>query len=128
MKTYDWERRCLDAMFAATIPASGDTPSLGGLDLDGFWERFERAAPFELKLGLRVAVIGLGVGGPLLLLKTPRSFLQLDDASRDRMLSEAIESSNFLVRQLATVLKVVACMAYFDDPTVQARVRAGRLS
>ena len=52
-----WQR----ALFAAIIPGApwGRLPPLRAVELDGFWPRFQRAAPFLVRFGFRFSVVVL---------------------------------------------------------------------
>ena len=121
----DWERRALATIMETMLPApSSDVPSLGELDLSEFWQRFEATAPPMLRLGLRGATWGLGLGS-VFLLGRAASFDALTLAERELLLERAAESPVFVLRQMVVVVKVVASMAYFHDSEVQAWVRGG---
>jgi len=121
------ERCWRDALLAAFIPANeaAGLPGLGDLDLAGFWVTVEQRAPALLRLGLRVSVWCLTFA-PLLLIGSPRLFTGLDAERRDRMIDRAGRSRLYLVRQLVTTLKAVACLAYLRDPGVRSLVEAGQ--
>lgn len=127
MSTEHERRR--DALLAAVLPAPGrGLPAFAALSLSGFWARFAEVAPLHLRLGLAVAVVVVGGVLPRLLgLAGPVE--TLDDDARETLVSRAGEEGVLgpLVRPLLDVLKVVACLAYFSDPGVEATVR-GRAS
>lgn len=118
------ERRLRDAVLEAMVPSPGDgLPAMADLDLDAFWARFEETAPAHLQLAMRAAAVTLGAVLPRALGLGGLDSLPRGD--RDRVLERA--GSLPVVADLLEIAKIVACLAYFDDGGVQARVR-GELS
>ena len=118
-----WERRSLALILETMLPSPGQgVPGLGDLDLTEFWERFEERAPPVLRIGLRGATWGLGLGA-LVFLGRPARFDALSPADRELLLERAAGSSVFAIRQMVMVVKVVASLAYFHDPAIQAWIR-----
>lgn len=118
------ERKLRDALMASVLPAPGrGLPAISELDLARFWARFEETAPVHLRVGLRAASIGLGGVLPWLL-GYFRTLPALDDDQRDAVLERALRLPLFA--DLARIAKIVACLAYFADPAVQATARAMR--
>ncbi len=117
-----FERRWQQALFAALIPGvpGGRLPPIRTLDLAAFWTRYEGAAPFMLRIGLRLAVAALTW---MPLCRYGRPFHRLDADRQDAFLARQNSSRLYIVRQLVTVVKLIACFAYFRDPTIQAAVR-----
>jgi hypothetical protein len=123
-----FERRWRDALFAAMIPSSqtcegAAIPGLIELDLTAFWEILERQAPPLLRLGLRASVWALTFA-PLLVVGSPRLFSSLPEARRDLVLRRAAGSRLYLLRQLVTTIKALACLAYFTDERARELVAA----
>ncbi len=104
------------------IPKPGPSlPGLGELELEDFWVRFEVTAPWHLRLALRWATCL--VGGMLPLLLGYRATLpKLTPAAREEVLQRGHRLPLF--QDLLMVVKVVACLAYFDAEGVQAQVRS----
>lgn len=111
-----FERRWCEVLLQAMIPGPD---GLASTDLGAFWARFREVAPGHLKLGLRAATWALSFA-PLLLARAP--LFRLDPEPRDDCLQRVAEWP--LLADLAEIAKVVACFAYFHDPTIQARTRA----
>ena len=78
----------------------------------------EGEAPGLVRLGLRVAVWALTFA-PLLLLGSLRLFPGLAPDRQDLLLQRAAGSRFYLLRQLVTTIKALACLAYFRDPRVR---------
>lgn len=120
----------LERLLAATLPAHepepgsalGRTPGLAELDLSQFWERFDRTAPGSLKFGLRAAVWLLSLSVPFFVGRMA-TLTQLSEDELDTLLNKANDSRVFVLRQMVTTLKVVACLAYFNDERVQRETR-----
>ncbi|MBM4344324.1 MAG: hypothetical protein FJ100_13220 [Deltaproteobacteria bacterium] len=115
-----------DALFGAMLPRGvgrSGRPGFADLDLAAFWSRFERAAPWTLRWGLRASVWLLTwLPGPLGFGWRSVARLRADD--RDRYVAMLLDSDHWVLRQLADTLKIVSCFAYFQDPAVRARVDA----
>jgi hypothetical protein len=126
VKWYPAEKRLRDAVIEAMIPAPGDgLPAMADLDRRAFWAQFEDTAPLHLQLAMRAAALTLGAALPRAL-GHGRSLDALTPADRDRVLERA--EALPLFADLVEIVKIVACLAYFDDAGVQARVRAGGAS
>ncbi len=112
-------------LLAASIPAPSPTlPGLDELDLDRFWTEYRASAPPLLRVGLRAAVWTLELSPPLLLGRAT-VFSRLSAADRDRLLQKASGSRLAALRQMLMTVKLIACLAYFDDAEVQALIRGG---
>ena len=114
------ELRWRDALLAAMIPAPDSVLGFADVDLATFWARFDAAAPLHLRLGLRAANAVLVAGLPRVL-GYGASLAQLGEAERDRVLDRARGIP--IIDQLVELAKVVACLAYFSDPGVEAAAR-----
>lgn len=110
-----------DALVRALLPPVGrGLPEVGTVDLGAFWTRFERDAPWHLRAGLVLAT-GVVVHVVPRLMGHVRSLAGLDAPTQDAVLQRARGWPG--VADLLEVAKLVACMAYFDDPQVQAAAR-----
>lgn len=111
----------LEAMLPAPVSAATDPrPALAVLDLGAFWRAFDAAAPAHVRWGLRAAVALLYFVLPVS--TTGRTLRQLSPEGRERALARAMRLP--LCRDLAELVKVLACFAYFEDPGVDAAIRA----
>ncbi len=116
-----FESRWRDALLDAMIPEPGNgLPPMARVDRQRFWPRFERSAPWALRLGFRVATC-LVAGLAPFLLGYRHAFARLDAAARDDVLQRAQQLPGGA--DLLLVIKLVACFAYFDDPSVQSIAR-----
>jgi len=118
---FAFESRWREALLDAMIPEPGNgLPPMTAVDRRTFWPRFERAAPWMLRLGFRIVTCLVGGVVPFLL-GHRRGFSGLDAVARDDVLrrTERLPGGEALV----LVIKLVACFAYFDDPGVQAIAR-----
>lgn len=123
MRWLGFERRWRDDLCAAVIPRVDPVglPGLGEVDTDEFWSRFLVAAPPDVRRSLRLAVWVLTLCPPLLV-RSPMTFGHLSSELRDRHLDAALRHRSWVFRELAGLVKLVACLAYFGDPAVRARV------
>jgi len=121
MKPFAFEARWRDALLDAMIPEPGNgLPPMARVDRHTFWPRFERAAPWALRFGFRFATYIVAGLAPFLL-GHRHVFTRLDAAARDDVLRRAGRLPGGA--ELVLVVKLVACFAYFDDPSVQATAR-----
>lgn len=110
-----------DALVAAMLPApGGDLPGAGQLDLSGFWQRFDAAAPLHLRLAFRAATLMIAGMLPFAL-GYRRSFTALDEEARETILQRAARMPT--MAPLLEMIKVVVAFAYFDDARVEDIVR-----
>lgn len=115
------EVRLRDALLAAILPAPGrGLPSIDELDLRAFWARFDASAPAHLRVGLRTATLVLGALPRLL--GYAGSVAELDAEEREGFITRAAELPG--ASALVEIVKVVASLAYFTDPAVQATARS----
>ena len=117
------DRRWRDEVLQAILPPHAHGVR-GGRPVDRietFWHRFQETAPPMLRWGLRAAVWTVTLS-PLLVLGRVRSFGGLSHEERDRCLVRAHGSRIYLLRQALETLKVVACLAAFQDATLREEV------
>lgn len=122
---FGFEREWLATLVEAMIPGDPELgrPGVAGAENATFAAQLDVAAPPILRFGLRASVWLLtwmtlwpGFGG--------RPFFRLDGDRRDRFLVWAGTTDAYLVRQLATTIKLIACFRYFHDPALRARAGA----
>lgn len=114
-----------ERLLAAVLPRPlPDAPAWDSLDWLSFWQRFEAAAPLHLRLGLDVAVF---VVGWLYLGAFGCGGADADAARRDLLLRRASAQPllGLALGPLLEVLRLVAALAYFDDPRTQRAFRGG---
>jgi hypothetical protein len=105
------------------LPAPGSgLPGVAALDLHGFWPRFEAAAPRSLRFGFWLAIVVLTFLPWFL--GYWRSFGGLSEDERDEVLQRAARIPG--IDGLLDLTKLVVCLAYFEDPHVEATVRGQR--
>ncbi|MCB9642652.1 MAG: hypothetical protein H6728_06210 [Myxococcales bacterium] len=122
----DWshiEKRWVGALFGAMIPAHPHKklPSLQEIETSSFWERFDRVAPTQLRLGLRLGV-WIFTWLPIFLPRFRRRFHRMSPDKQTRFLYAMANSRSFVLRQIASTLKLFACLAYLQDPNVRDQV------
>jgi hypothetical protein len=121
MSTSHTEARLRDALMAAILPAPGrGLPAIEDVDLRAFWVRFETTAPVHLRLGLRAATLVLGGVLPRAL-GFAGTLPDLGDDEREAFITRAAQLPG--ADALVEIAKVVASLAYFTDPQVQATAR-----
>ncbi|MFM8412494.1 MAG: hypothetical protein ACKOCT_19750 [Alphaproteobacteria bacterium] len=118
-----FERRWRDDLLDAILPAPGGAlPAMASVDRRSFWPRFERTAPLHLRAGFRLATAVLGGLAPRML-GHRGTLAGLDAEARDDVGRRAAHAP--VLSELVLLAKLVACMAYFDDPAVQTAARGG---
>ncbi len=118
MKWMRFERSWRDQVLAATLPRSASHPGLVDAECDEFWPEYRRRAPILLQLGLRAAV---WMVVSYALVRYRRSFTRLRVDRRDQLLADLANSRWYLIRQMTMTLKLVACLAFFRDPSMRKR-------
>ncbi len=99
-----------------------NAPAWEALDWPHFWARFSAAAPLHLRLGLDAAVLVVGV---FYLGALGCAGERADPERRDAALRQAADlpGVGVLLAPLLEVLRLVAALAYFDDPRSQQAFR-----
>jgi hypothetical protein len=103
------------------LPAGGVLPGLDIIDLDGFLRGFGRDAPFLMRLGLALSV-GIFVMSAPLTLGIPWPAIWLPRKLRARHAKRLATHRIYVVRQTVTMLKMVAGMAWGQDPRIRIRM------
>jgi len=118
-----FERRWLVRVFEAVLPPGDPTLALGAAQapMGNFVDDFLARAPLPAVLGLR-AGLWLVMLAPLLVLGRPRTFLGLSPADRFALLDRLRKSDLYLVRESATLFKIVACLGFCGLPPIQQRI------
>ena len=111
-----WEKRALSTLLHAMIP------DLDTICLDEYWDEHRNNAPVELNLALRLSIWFFCVS-PVFYLCRVRPLTWLNRSEQQSLLAAACESRFSSVRLLTETLKIIACFAYFRDPSVQRRLR-----
>jgi hypothetical protein len=111
------------ALFGAIIPPHPQQTLLSfyQVETSGFWERFSRVAPAQLRWGLRAGV-WIFTWLPLFLPRFRGRFHRLSSEAQTRFLYTMADSRSFVLRQIAVTLKLFACFAYLHDPIVRDQV------
>lgn len=103
---------------ATILPAPGPPlPSFETLELESFWQRFEQRAPFHVRFGFASATFVLGRLLPSFL-GQGSNLAMLSAETRDEVLQRAQRLP--VLEPFVEVSKLVACMAYFYEDSVQA--------
>ncbi len=108
-----WAQVVLSAMFPPEASLGARSDEMGA----GF-STIVRGAPFEAGVGLRLALL-MVVLAPIFVLKRPRTFLGLDDETRQRLLEKLQKSGVYAVRQLMMALKTMGALLYAKDRAVR---------
>jgi hypothetical protein len=103
-------------VLACALPASGERPGLGDIDLAPFFAEFRRAAPWVLRFGFSTACFFFGYLAPTVLIGRFSTLRRLTDQDRDACFQRAIHHDVFVIRQMAYAVKLVAGFAAFADP------------
>ena len=89
--------------------------------LDRFLLDLKQRAPRRFILGLRVAV-WLVVWSPFVVVRRLRRFQGLAPKDRLELLERLATSRVYFVRELVTLLKMVACLGFCGMPVIQSQV------
>ena len=118
------ERRWAEALFAALLgpTEAHGLPAFAQIDHQAFYRAIE-TAPGPLFLpGLRAMVAALTFA-PVLDPRFGRPFFALDPEARLDCIEALAKDRRYAVRQMISTLKILACFAYYEDPSVRARAR-----
>ena len=96
-------------------------PGLDQVDVDAFLVNFSRDAPFLMRLALFLSVMVYIFSTPLTVF-VPWPALWLPRGLRARHTARLASHPIYVVRQTMTMLKMIAGMAWGQDPAVRARL------
>jgi len=114
------ERRRAERMFAAILaPAEAGLPSFESIDRTRFWNALDSATAPSFAPGLRAMVAGLDLL-PLTDSRFRRRFDALSETEQVDFVSSIPDDAPYGVRQIVSTMKMLACLAYFDDEAVRA--------
>jgi hypothetical protein len=120
-RMFRFERRWMLRIFEAVLP-SGAHPNVarGAADvpLGAFIDDLLERAPIQSVLGLRAGV-WLMMMAPWFVLRRPRTFLKLTAHERAALLDRLRRSDVYVIREIPTLFKIVACLGYCGLPSVQ---------
>lgn len=121
MRVTNYERRRIGVIFSSILPAAGDTsfPDATALPLDRFIDDFFAHTPPGSSVGVRLAALIICLASWLL---AGRSFLRSTRAQQQALLARMASSRVYIVRELPTLMKLTAFMAWGGDPRVHAHV------
>ena len=120
-----FERAWAEALFAAIIgpTEAHGLPAFASIDLDAFYRAIDTAPGPTFAPGLRAMVYALNFA-PVADRRFRRPFHALDPDARVRCIEAMAEDERYVVRQMISTLKILACFAYFEDEQVRARSRS----
>jgi hypothetical protein len=121
MRLTAFERKATRAIFEAILPGTEDgLPAAAEHDLLAVHVEFLAAMPAVQRLGFRCGAVAAALAAPLLMMGRPCTLLALAPAEREVCLARLLGHRSYPVRQLGLLLKVAACMAYFQIDDVRA--------
>ena len=129
MRLFPFERRWFAIVFETILPAgASDKVPLGARDVPllRFVDDLFASAPFRMLAGFRVALWVVFLA-PLWLLGRPRLFGALSPGDRIDLLHRLRRNRVYMIRELPTLLKTVACLGYCGLPSVQAAIGYDRI-
>jgi hypothetical protein len=119
-----FEERVARAIMCAIFPDGGDpriTVSVGDMDLEGLCRYATREVPLKPALGFRV-VIWICLFAPIFVLRRMKTFLDLTNEERDRVVMALISSSIYEVRALFVFFKAFTAVYYFTSTKLREEV------
>jgi hypothetical protein len=119
-----FERAWAEPLFAAIIGPTEEhgLPSFESIDHSSFYRAIDSAPGPAFAPGLRAIVYALTFL-PAADLRFRKPFFALDADARLRCIDAFASDERYVVRQMLSTLKILACFAYFEDPRVRARSR-----
>jgi hypothetical protein len=120
---FGFEKRWRDELCRAALPVveGRDLPAWTDLDADVTWTRFDRIAPPSMRRAWRVTV-WLTTLRPLVRRGRPRRLGRLSPAEQATRLTTMAAHPSPVVAQLASLLRLVVCVAYLSDETARQAV------
>ncbi len=120
---FGFERRWRDELCRAALPGldGHGLPAWADLDADEIWSRFDQVAPLALRRAWR-ATVWLITLRPMVRRGRPHRFGRLSTAEQATRLVAMSEHQSRSSAQLASLLRLVVCVAYLGDAGVRARV------
>jgi len=117
-----WEKRWLLAVLEGFAPDDGGKLALNQLGIDylGAFRVIRRASTPRAALGLHLA-LWIAALAPLWLERRWCSIASLGIEARAALLQRLLCHRSYIVRELTTLLKLVACMAMFGIDAIQLR-------
>ena len=103
------------------LPAGGPLPGLDEVDLDQFLINFRRDAPLLMGVALSLSVLIYIFSTPITVF-VPWPALWMPRGLRARHTERLAQHPIYVVRQTMTMLKMVAGMAWGQDPAVRQRL------
>ncbi len=119
---FSWEKRWLRAVLEAFAPDPTDVLALGETPID-YLDAFltvKRSSTPRARLGLHLA-LWLVALSPMWLCRTRQSMAQLPLHERAQMLERLLTHPRYIVRELTTLLKLIACIAIWNVDSIRAR-------
>ena len=108
MKYSPFEARLFAAATGALVAESVDAAHV-----KRFLGELAARAPWHVSWGLR-ALLWLVWLAPLLLALRLKTFLSIDEPGRVALWQRALRHERYVVRQLALVVKAIACLCHYD--------------
>ncbi len=103
------------------LPAGGPLPGLEGVDLDQFLINFRQDAPWLMRVALSLSVLIYIFSTPITVF-VPWPALWMPRGWRARHTERLAQHPIYVVRQTMTMLKMVAGMAWGQDPAIRQRL------
>ncbi len=100
------------------LPPNGALPGLESIDLDTFLMDFNREAPLLMRVALFLSVMVFVFSTPITVF-LPWPSLWLPRALRARHTKRLATHRIYVVRQTMTMLKMIAGMAWGQDPAIR---------
>lgn len=114
------ERAWLEQILAAILPGElAGLPALGASDRASFIRAIEDTTGPTFLPGLRLMIHALNLR-PIGYPGYRRPFVALSPDQQRAFVAELAREPGYVARQLIATMKVLAALAYFEDPTVRA--------
>jgi len=93
------------------LPGLGDWPAYASADTNQFWLGWQSRTPLTTRFAVYFSFVAV---------HAYCLFFSLLGRSTNEALAASETSSLYLIRQAFTMVKTIACLAYFSDPAVHA--------
>jgi hypothetical protein len=125
MKLTRLENGWAEAALAAIFPGAHDArlTGIGSMDVAGFLREILSQVPFEVALGLRLAVWIVALA-PFFLMGRFSTIARLGQADREAVVGRLVRSERYALRSLVMMLRAFGALLYAGDDAVRARMLA----
>lgn len=107
-----WARAAMETIYTADSASKNRIDPVGADTADGFMDDAHESLPFHGKLGLRAALVALGVGAPSVMTRSFTTLDRLPPQRRLEVLERLWKSDLYLLKQMTLLLKTTGALTH----------------